>query len=356
MHRFLLAFSLLLAVASAEEFTDTVKKTFPAQSGQSLAFVADYGTVEVKTADVANVQLEVYRRVETDSKARAQQIFDDLSVSGSNDNGTVHITGELKNGWKPQRDHEWDEGHTICMSRDDRGRGNYCLEYARELREMRYIITVPKKFNVNVETHAGHVRSADVDGDLDITTRGGHVEAGNVTGKTHITTAGGHITMGNAGSYASLRTAGGHVRVGDVNADLLVRTAGGSITTGRVKGSVIAKTAGGAIDIEEAIGSIEAVTSGGSVRARFAGQPTADSRLETSGGSVNVELKGDLKFDLTASSSMGRIISDYELDSGGDSRRRFGRTYTAQLNGGGPKLTLSSSSGSIHINRYSARY
>jgi DUF4097 and DUF4098 domain-containing protein YvlB len=347
---------LLSSVATAEEFVDTVRKQFPAQSGQSLAFVADCGTVEIKTANVSNVQLEVYRRVETSSKARAQQIFDDLAVSGANENGTVRINGGFKNGWVPQRGRDWDEGRVICISRTENGKDNVCLDYARELREMRYVITVPKKFNVNVETRAGHVRSDDVDGNLDITTRGGHVEAGNVTGKTHINTAGGHIKMGNAGSYAALRTAGGHIEVGDVGADLLAKTAGGHISVGNVKGSVIAKTAGGGIDIEQATGSIEATTSGGSVRARFAGQPAGDSKLETSGGSVRVELAGNLKLDVTASSSMGRIVSDYDLQGDHDAGRRSSSTYSAQLNGGGPKLTLRSSAGSIHINRYSARY
>jgi hypothetical protein len=345
----------LLGVAYGEEFTDRVQKEFPVQPGQTLSLTADYGHVEIKTADVQNVKVEVFRRVDTDSKARAQQIFDDFSLSGANTGGVLQLTGEFKTGWIP--DHGRDDGghgRTICMSRDEGGGEQVCLEYARELREHGYALTIPKRMNVRVDTRAGHVGIADLTGQLEVKTRGGHVTAGSISGSTNINTAGGHISLTHSGGAATLITAGGHIEVGDVGGDLLAKTAGGHISTGKVNGKVKANTAGGHISIDQATGSIDAVTVGGGVTARFAGQPKEDSRLETSAGSVEVEIAGNVKLNVDASAFNGRVYSDYELDQQDREGRRS--NYSAQINGGGPKLTLRTSHGTIRLTRYRAGY
>jgi DUF4097 and DUF4098 domain-containing protein YvlB len=344
---------LLLGAAYAEEFTDKVQKQFPVQPGQTLSLTADYGHVEIKTAEVQTVQVEVFRRVETDSKARAQQIFDDFALNGTTRGGVLQLTGEFKTGWKPGRG-DWEHGRTICMSRDEAGDDYVCLEYARELREHGYTLTIPKKMNVRVDTRAGHVGIADLAGQLDVKTRGGHVTAGAVSGVTNINTAGGHIALTSSGGPATLITAGGHIEVGDVGGDLLAKTAGGHISTGKVNGKVRAKTAGGHISIAQATGSIDAVTVGGGVTAKFVGQPKEDSRLETSAGSVQVEIAGDVKLDVDASAYNGRVYSDYDLNS--DDREGRRSNYSARINGGGPKLTLRTSHGTIRLSRYRAGF
>jgi DUF4097 and DUF4098 domain-containing protein YvlB len=362
MHRppiwsYALTLLLLTSSAVAEEFTDTVKKQYPVKPGETLSLRADYGSIVVRTADVQNVEVDVTRRVETDSKARAQQIFDDFALSANSSAGVLQLTGEFKNGWKQMAVADgWHKGRSICMSREDDDRENdtVCLEYARELRQHSYTITLPKRLNVNLNTRAGHVEVGDLNGELNVHTSGGHVVAGAVTGKTNINTAGGHITMRDSGGPANLITAGGHIEVGDVRGDLVARTAGGHISTGKVNGKVKAKTAGGHISIEQATGSIDAVTVGGGVTAKFAGQPVEDSRLETSAGSVSVEIASNVKLDVDASSFNGRVYSDYDLETADRDGHR--QNYSARINGGGPKLKLRTSYGSIRLNRYQAAF
>jgi hypothetical protein len=355
MHRLLLATALLVASAAADEFTDRVSKTVDAQPGQTLRLTADYGHVNVQTADVAHVKIEVHRTVRTDSEARAKQIFNDFELTAANNNGVVEVNGSFREGWKPGHWRERRGDRNVCMSRNEGDADDHvCLEYARELREHAYTITLPRKFHVNVETRAGHVEVADVDGNLDARTRGGHVDARAVTGTTHIHTAGGHIQMHNSGGPATLKTAGGHIEVGDVGGDLIATTAGGHIDTGKVNGSVKAKTAGGHITIAQATGAIDAKTVGGGITARFAGQPKEDSRIETRAGSVKVQILGDLKLDVDAYSTNGRVYSEYDLESDDDSGRR--RSYSARLNGGGPKLTIQNSHGTISLSRYRAEF
>jgi DUF4097 and DUF4098 domain-containing protein YvlB len=209
---------------------------------------------------------------------------------------------------------------------------------------------MPRRANLTLRTSGGHLEVGDLEGALTARTAGGHIEAGKYSGALTLKTAGGHIKAVSSGGPATLNTAGGHIEIGDVNGNLEAKTAGGHISTGRVRGNVAAKTAGGHIDIEEAAGSIQAETVGGGVKARFAGQPKGDSMLKTMAGTVNVELPSDIKLDIDADSSGGSVYSAFDL-TGTVKQERRRSSFTGQLNGGGPKLTLRTTHGSIRLNR-----
>ena len=353
---------LFSTIGFAEEFTDRVQKSFTVQPGGTLTLTADYGHVDMKESTTDNtVNIEVIRVVRADSKTEAQKIFDDFALDAKQSGANVEAKGRFQQGWQPPGNRRWDDdgdhGRTVCMG-DDRQGGQRCLAYARQLVEHFYVITLPKKYSLNVETRAGHLNLKDIGGDLDAYTRGGHVSAGNVTGKATIDTAGGHIQLGNVGGPAELETAGGHIGVGNVNGNLNARTAGGHIASGRVKGNVYAKTAGGHIEIASVTGSVVAETSGGGVEVAFAGQPANDSRLETSGGSVRVDLPENIKLDVDAEANGGRIETDFPLTTDNDDTRHSWKASSAhgKLNGGGPKLDVRTSSGSIHLHRASLTF
>src|SRR5262245_25978783 len=105
MHRlhiwsYALTAAILIATpAVAEEFTDKIQKQFPVKPGETLVLKAEYGGIEIKTANVQSVQVEVVRRVEADSKAQAQQIFDDFALGANSAGGVLELTGHFKTGW-----------------------------------------------------------------------------------------------------------------------------------------------------------------------------------------------------------------------------------------------------------------
>jgi len=348
--------------AHGEEFRDKITKSFNVQPGGTFSLDADYGHVDMKApSNGSTVQVEVVRVVRADSKAEAQKIFDDLALDTSQSGNNVNVKGRFKTGWQPRLRRHSD--NIICIGSDDDGQDR-CLAYGDQLIEHFYVLTLPKKFNVNIETRAGHLNLKDIGGELNAFTRGGHVTALNVDGKATVDTAGGHIQLGNVGGPALLRTAGGHIGVGDVNGNLDAQTAGGHISSGRVKGSVIAKTAGGHIEIASASGTITAKTVGGGVSVRFEGQPKGDSSIETSAGSVNVELPEDVKLDVDAESNGGTVESDFilspdRLERYSDSDRhwkRRTRSVSGKVNGGGPRLEVRNSWGSIHLRKASTSF
>jgi DUF4097 and DUF4098 domain-containing protein YvlB len=240
---------------------------------------------------------------------------------------------------------------------DDR---TYCLKYAEQLREVRYTLTVPRKVNLNVETRAGHMTIADIDGPVTATTAAGHITAGHVGGVAMIQTAGGHIKLDDSTGPATLKTAGGHIEIGDVGGDLVAQTAGGHITSGHVHGSVKAKTAGGHIEIKQADGAIEAKTVGGSIQARIGAQPKEASYLETAAGGVTLEIANKVKLDVDAESRGGTISSDFPLqsDAASPDEPSWSRTRSlhGKLNGGGPKVEVRTTHGRISLTKASFQY
>lgn len=143
-----------------------------------------------------------------------------------------------------------------------------------------------------------------------------------------------------------LETSGGSIDVSSLIGKVDAYTSGGSIRLGEIVGDVDIKTSGGSIRVADVAGAINAHTSGGSIKVSISKQPTEDSRLTTSGGSVSAYLLPSIAVDLIASTSGGRVNSQFDVDGSFKKTRIEG-----EINGGGPKLTLKTSGGSVNIKK-----
>jgi DUF4097 and DUF4098 domain-containing protein YvlB len=127
----------------------------------------------------------------------------------------------------------------------------------------------------------------------------------------------------------------------------VAHTCGGSIKLGHVRGTVSAKTSGGSIHIANAESTVEATTSGGSVSATISKQPQSDCVFATNGGSVDIRLARTLALNVEANGRNGRVSGPFFEQA---KNKQQGQTRRAMLNGGGPKLSAKTSSGSIRFN------
>jgi hypothetical protein len=141
-----------------------------------------------------------------------------------------------------------------------------------------------------------------------------------------------------------LNTSGGSLSIEDLIGKLNVSTSGGSINVGNIVGDIKLRTSGGSISTDSITGNIDAHTSGGSINVTIDKQLTKDAKLTTSGGSITAYLMSDIQIDIYASTSGGRVKSDFEIDG-----RVKKMSVKGSINGGGPKLTLKTSGGSIKI-------
>jgi len=213
----------------------------------------------------------------------------------------------------------------------------------------------------------------DVAGDFIATEGAGSYRIGRVGGKVTILTHSGEIHVASAAGPADLKSYGGDIEIGPVGGELRAQTLAGDIHAGRVSGSAVAQTSGGDIRIVHVTGSAEAKTAGGdivlqavegSVRAETGGgevrvtiltrEPRGGISIRNAGGDVTLivpaNFKGDL--DLTAlDADLDETAIRSDFPEIAVTRRSGSQQGSGSLNGGGPKVTVRTSSGSIRIRK-----
>ncbi len=221
----------------------------------------------------------------------------------------------------------------------------------------------------------GEVVRGDVSGDFLSTTSGGSYRVGRVSGAARIVTHSGEIRIAAIGSGGELKTYGGDIIVGPVNGDLRASTAAGDIRIDSVSGSAYVETAGGDIRIQNVGGRLDAETAGGDIIAPKVG---GSVRASTAGGDIRIAVTArDIKGGITIESGGGDVTLSLPPDckanvelfvSGADetdtairsefgeltlSRRSDNQRATAVLNGGGEKISVKTTSGSIRLRKNS---
>lgn len=294
-----LAFTALAITASPAAAAERLeRKTLPATSGGNLTFKTVVGAIDIKTHDKDEVVYEGEVKPGSGWFGGSSSAIERLEFTYDTSGGDVKIAMK----WKD----------------DDRPR-NVNLN-------ARHTLLIPARYNVDVHTAGGKIEGADINGKVSAHTSGGGIRFGKVNGEVKARTSGGGITLEDIKGNADINTSGGSIKVGKVDGDVAAHTSGGGITVGEVTGEM------------------KGHTSGGSISAALARQISEPLELSTSGGSINVTVPGDFKADLNASTSGGRVECELPLE--GTVKRN---SINGKVNGGGPKVKLSTSGGSIKV-------
>jgi len=132
-----------------------------------------------------------------------------------------------------------------------------------------------------------------------------------------------------------------------------------------VEGEINAETTNGSVVIVDAAGPVVAHSLNGRLTATFksvpAGKPMSFSTLN---GRIDLTLPSNAKADLKINNQNGNTYSDFDLaitstftksesnrDNGPKYRLSMERVVSAQLNGGGPEISMRSQNGSIYIRK-----
>jgi hypothetical protein len=179
--------------------------------------------------------------------------------------------------------------------------------------DVNYQIAVPRKFDLQLQTAGGNIKTATVQGEVKVHTDGGQLDFDKVEGNT-------------AG-----------------------QTRGGNIRSAGCKGELVLQTDGGGITVEAFSGPfVQGITSGGPISADFAASPTGDSLLKSNGGGVTVRLPETAAVTLDAHTDGGMVKSDLPvLTEGANGRDALRGT----INGGGPSLKLETMGGNIQVGK-----
>lgn len=300
--------SILTRPSAAADPSTT--RSFDVQDGGRLQLETDLGSVTVRTGSTARVEVEV---------SVSGSNVDAFEVEFAHAGADVTVTGVL-----------------------DRPAGG-----SRSWREPRvaFEVTVPKRYDLDLQTAGGAIELGDLDGVVAAKTSGGAIELGQITGNVEAKTSGGGITLAGTRGDARLQTSGGSIHGGEIDGRLDAETSGGSIRITKVSGIAKVESSGGSIEIEAAHAAVDAETSGGGIKIGFASQPKDDSRLVTSGGDVKVALAEGLGFELDVRAS--HVSCDLPLSTEQATQGRL----TGRIGAGGPKLSLRTTGGNAKIRR-----
>ncbi len=242
----------------ARAWVQQLEYAVPVKDGGRLVLRADLGSVRVKPGPSGRLQCVVHLEVYAKSEAEASTYLNRYElIARRTEGGGAYLTGRF-----PSERHR-----------------------SRPL-SATFEISVPSRFNLDLETQGGGVEVGKLDGELRAVTAGGDIRTGDVRGPVRVETAGGGINLGDIGQRVEAHTAGGSIHVGDVKGNVTLETSGGEIVAGIIQGTVRAQTAGGDIALRAASGPVIAETAGGQI---LLGQCGANVRAETAGGSIRLE-------------------------------------------------------------------
>ncbi len=317
-----------------EDSEDTLQKSFTVSPGGLFNLDTERGSIEVKGKSGNSVNIKVLNKVKN------------FEVKFKKKGNDIFVTGNFEGGAFTKL---W-------------------YKFMWHLTDLRFEITVPSRYNIDINTFGGRISVEDVEGEVRSKTSGGGLRfseiRGPVTGKTsggsielskctgmvNIETLGGTIQIEKADGDVKSHTTGGSINIKSVNGNIIADTFGGRINVREVNGSVDVKTSGGSIDVQELNGSLDAETFGGSINAQLLNQPGKKCRLSTTGGGVIVSLPNSIAMDLDAETSGGSVISDFPVTAQikGEIKRSV---LKGKINGGGPVMYLRTSGGNIHIEK-----
>jgi DUF4097 and DUF4098 domain-containing protein YvlB len=364
-----LAAVLLLALSGLAQ-ADVVDKEFTVSPGQTLEVDLDTGgsvTIKGNSGSKVVVRARMTGRDASDIDLRVERM-----------NNGVKIESEYKSSWR------------------DRS-GGVDLE-----------VTVPSRFDLDIETLGGEISVDGVEGYLGGSTMGGQLDLRNLKGTVDMSTMGGNVrlvssevdgevstmggrvelrdVMGNvkgksmggnviydnvrpaAGAAAKpveISTMGGDIEVPSAPGGASVSTMGGDIEVESATKFVKAKTMGGDITIREVDGWVEATTMGGDIDVRVTGSE-GDRHIDLSskGGDVTVELPAGFSMTVDIEieySRRGRddaeIVSDFPLkvEDEADKSEWGGAVGTVRgtgsVNGGRNKVTIRTLDGTVTLRR-----
>lgn len=159
-------------------------------------------------------------------------------------------------------------------------------------------------------------------------------------------TGSGNITDTGVGQGTKLTTGSGSVTATGLEGEFKIQTGSGNIAAdGSGQGDATVQTGSGNIDVKGVHGALKAQTGSGEIK--IAGTPSSEWKLQTGSGSIELAT-GGAPMTINATTGSGKIITDQPMTADSVSDEDHHHLH-AQVNGGGPEVSVVTGSGSIHV-------
>src|SRR6478735_2918775 len=189
---FLFIAALAAPLALSAKITRNVEQTFTVQPGGNFKALTQGGDIKIETSDRPEVHITVKQVVRADSEAEADEILSKLTLKLEQTGNDVLAEAKY----------------------EKRGAGTWFGSWPPVT--VSFVVTVPKNFNLNLNTSGGNIEFARVAGDIDAGTSGGNITLQEGTAKAKLHTSGGNIEVDSAGGPTEVSTSGGDVTLRSV--------------------------------------------------------------------------------------------------------------------------------------------
>lgn len=208
-----------------------------------------------------------------------------------------------------------------------------------------YEITVPAETSVRARTGSGSHSIDSIRGPVEAHTGSGSIRVGQIDGAVSVVSGSGSIEVMGAGAGLKAQTGSGSVRAQGLTGAVEARSGSGQINVafaGAGEGDL--STGSGRIEVLGATGRLRAHAGSGSIR--IEGNPSGPWNVDSGSGSITLRLPQNAAFELNARTGSGSIDTNHPIELRGSVSRR---QLEGRVRGGGPRLDVSASSGSIRL-------
>lgn len=324
----LLAPQIFAADKSTNQIDDTAKlisKTFDVAPGGELTVEAEEGDIEVVGGNQSKVHVEIERKPVGVPEDREAKALKNHRVKLSQDGNNVHVEAGRA---KPR-------GLTF---------------HAPPEMNVHIRVTVPRRFDVTINTGNGSIEVSGVRGMVDANSAGGDLTFAKIEGALEGRTSGGNVSAEGCTDKVMAQTSGGGILLKNCTGESVTAdTLGGEIDVSGCEGKLQAKSAGGNISISDFTGpGVYADTSGGRILFDMTKQPEVECRLRTGGGNIIARVPESVNLNLGARTDGGSLTTAIPVSGMLPSQANTGH-IEGKINAGGPIFTLHTTGGNIEL-------
>ena len=199
-----------------ETTLEDIVEVFPVAPGGRLTVDADFGGIDVQSAEGDNLSVRVRRAAELKEDRRAGEVLKNFDVQMTHEAADVKIEAKFRGPAK-----QWKK--------------------AKKRLDVQFEIVVPRNYALDLKTADEEISAVDITGDVNVHTAGAGLRLQNITGRIDGKTSGGNIDLKAFEGDAALRTSGGNISLEEGTGDVKAKTSSGNIQIIDVIGAVNGK-------------------------------------------------------------------------------------------------------------------
>jgi hypothetical protein len=208
-----------------------------------------------------------------------------------------------------------------------------------------YEVSVPEAADLTARSGSGDVVAKGIGRDANLTSGSGSITASDIGGALAVSAGSGDLTIERVGGQVRAKSGSGGIRATALAAGISAETGSGDV---RVEvmgtGDVGASSGSGDLTVSGVRGALRAHSASGDVN--VTGTPAAAWEIHSASGDVVLTVPATTAFTLDARSSSGRIDAKVPVTVQGELPKG---TLRGTVHGGGPTVTVNTSSGDITI-------